>query len=204
MLGRDAQAAREYARVEIVWRVQRARAPLSLLLPEPGGERCFATQCGRRMHSRCWPLSQRGHCDAPPAWCSKCAHLGGLGRSAARLRQNLRNADLFNRHAHAASGEWAAHTDFWLRGEVPQGDGWKSSKISRLSAHEWSLPRRRSVRPTRTNCCRKLTPARLAGPYRWLFTLTRGPTGQRPATQHVACIPTGRNMGRWLLAAACR
>ena len=41
---RCARGAR--ARVEIVRRVRRARAPLSLLLPEPGGERYFAVQRG--------------------------------------------------------------------------------------------------------------------------------------------------------------
>ena len=38
-----------------------ARAPLSLLLPIPGGERSSAVQVGSRMHLRCWALSHRAH-----------------------------------------------------------------------------------------------------------------------------------------------
>ena len=40
------------------------RAPFSLLLPVPGGERNLAVQYLSLMHARCCPLSQRGHCVA--------------------------------------------------------------------------------------------------------------------------------------------
>ena len=37
------------------------RAPLSLLLPIPGGERSSAVQVGSRSHFLCWALSHRAH-----------------------------------------------------------------------------------------------------------------------------------------------
>ena len=57
------------------------RAPFSLLLPVPGGERSFAVQYLSLMQARCCPLSQRGHFVAGES--SKCAHL--LGRVRRRL-----------------------------------------------------------------------------------------------------------------------
>lgn len=53
---RRSQAAQPYVRA--------ARAPFSLLLPVPGGERSFAVQYLSLMQARCCPLSHRGHCVA--------------------------------------------------------------------------------------------------------------------------------------------
>jgi hypothetical protein len=106
-----------------------ARAPLSLLFPEPGGERTPATQCGNRRQLRCWPLSHRGHCVAGEL--STYAHragrrdtralqcalnlLLGQGRRVARVRAWVRAG----RRAESGLGRSRGVVGEWGWGEIP-------------------------------------------------------------------------------------